>query len=138
MESLTEVYIKAICDHHGYSYITQASAAKIKAQFSRVVPTDKSDRHFDFAINTGSKIYLIEVNYYGGGGSKLKSVAGEFKSLFELVKREPNIGFIWVTDGLGWNTAQHPLRETFNVTDYVMNIQMIESGFLEEIVSKGL
>lgn len=138
MENLIEIYVKAICGKYKYSYIADATAAKIKAEFCRDVPTDKSDRHFDFAINTGDSIYLIEVNYYGGGGSKLKSVAGEFKSLFELLKSEPNIGFIWVSDGLGWHTAKRPLLETFNATDYVMNIKMIENGLLEEIVTKRL
>jgi type II restriction enzyme len=37
----------------------------------------------------------MEVNYYGGGGSKLKSVAGEFSNLFNLVKNK-NTGFIWL------------------------------------------
>ena len=138
MEKLIEIYIKAICVQHGCSYIANATAANIKAKFGRDVPTDKSKRRFDFAINTGDNIYLIEVNYYGGGGSKLKSVAGEFKSLFELIKGEPNISFIWITDGLGWNTAKRPLLETFNATDYVMNIKMIENGLLEEIVTKSL
>ncbi|MDI6641993.1 MAG: type II restriction endonuclease [Elusimicrobiota bacterium] len=138
MENLTEVYVKAICDKHGYNYICQATIAKIKAEFGRDVPVDKSDRHFDFAISAGKNIYLLEVNYYNGGGSKLKSVAGEFKSLFELVKREPNVGFVWVTDGPGWQTAKRPLLETFNATDYVINIKMIENGLLEEIIVKGL
>ena len=138
MENLIEVYVKAICDKYGYDYIVQATAAKIKAEFNRDVPTDKSDRHFDFAIDAGENIYLIEVNYYSGGGSKLKSVAGEFKSLFELVKTEEKIGFIWVTDGRGWFTAKRPLLGTFNATDYVMNIKMIEDGLLEEIIVEGL
>ena len=46
--------------------------------------------------------------------------------------------FIWVTDGQGWLTAQHPLLETFNATDYVINIKMIENGLLEEIITRGL
>jgi type II restriction enzyme len=137
MENLTEVYIKAICDKHGFKYLTQATAAKIEQKFSKTVSTDKADRHFDFAIETGTMLYLIEVNYYGGGGSKLKSVAGEFSSLFSLVKNQ-NTGFIWVTDGKGWLTAKRPLSETFNATDYVINIDMIEQGLLEEIVTKGL
>lgn len=137
MENLTEVYVKAICDKHGFKYLAQATVAKIKQEFGKTVSTDKADRHFDFAIDTGNKVYLMEVNYYGGGGSKLKSVAGEFSSLFSLVKNE-NTGFIWVTDGEGWQTAKRPLRETFDVTDYVMNINMIEQGLLEEIATKGL
>ena len=137
MENLTEVYIKAICEKQGFRYIAQATAAKIKQEFNKDVSTDKADRHFDFAIDTGAMLYLLEVNYYGGGGSKLKSVAGEFSNLFSLVKNETT-GFIWVTDGEGWLTAKRPLSETFNMTDYVMNINMIEQGLLEEIVTKGL
>ena len=137
MENLTEVYVKAICDKHGYRYIAQATANKIKQEFGKDVKTDKADRHFDFAVDTGDMLYLMEVNYYGSGGSKLKSVSGEFSSLFDLVKNE-NTGFIWITDGEGWLTAKRPLRETFDHTDYVMNINMVEQGLLEEIFSKGL
>lgn len=137
MENLTEVYVKAICDKHGFKYLAQATVAKIKQEFGKTVSSDKSDRHFDFAIDAESKVYLIEVNYYSGGGSKLKSVAGEFSSLFSLVKNE-NTGFIWITDGKGWQTAKRPLSETFSNTDYVMNINMIEQGLLEEILAKGL
>jgi len=138
MENLTEVYVKAICDKHGFKYLTQATALKIKSEFGQKVPTDKADRQFDFAINTKNKIYLLEVNYYGGGGSKLKSVAGEFKSLYELMSTASNMGFIWITDGLGWHTARRPLFETFNATNYVMNIKMVENGLLEDILTKGL
>ena len=137
MENLTEVYIKAICDKHGYRYIAQATASKIKEMFGKEVATDKAERRFDFAIDTGEMLYLTEVNYYGGGGSKLKSVAGEFSSLYSLAKTDKT-GFIWVTDGEGWLTAKRPLRETFDHTDYVMNLNMIEQGLLEEILVKGL
>ena len=137
MENLTEVYVKAICDKQGFRYIAQASAAKIKQEFGKDVTSDKADRRFDFAIDTGDMLYLSEVNYYGGGGSKLKSVAGEFSSLYSLAKNE-NTGFIWITDGKGWLTAKRPLRETFDHTDYVMNLNMIEQGLLEEILVKGL
>lgn len=57
--------------------------------------------------------------------------------MFELVNNETT-GFIWVTDGEGWQTAKRPLSETFGSTDFVMNIKMIENGLLEEIVTKGL
>ena len=137
MEGLVEVYVKAICEKNGYSYIPQATVSKIKSDYGVDVPTDKADRHFDFAIKTTSKIHLLEVNYYSGGGSKLKSVAGEFKSLYQLMKDEPNVEFVWITDGLGWNTAKRPLLETFNETDYVFNIKMIEEGLLKEALLRG-
>ena len=137
MQNLTEIHVKAICDKHGYKYLAQATASKIKDKFGKDVKSDKANRQFDFAVDTGAKLYLMEVNYYGGGGSKLKSVAGEFSSLFDLVKNE-NTGFIWVTDGEGWLTAKRPLRETFDHTNYVMNINMIEQGLLEEIFVRNL
>ncbi|MEG2465445.1 MAG: type II restriction endonuclease [Kiritimatiellia bacterium] len=137
MENLIEVYVKAICEKHGFRYLAQASKAKIEQAFGKTISTDKADRLFDFAIDTGHKVYLMEVNYYSGAGSKLKSVAGEFRSLFDLVKNE-NTGFIWVTDGEGWQTAERALSETFSAIDYVMNIKMIEQGLLDEILTKGL
>ena len=137
MENLIEFYIKGICDKYGYKYLSQATASKIKETFGKDVVTDKTERRFDFAIDTGKMLYLTEVNYYGGGGSKLKSVSGEFSSLYALAKNEET-GFIWVTDGKGWLTATRPLRETFDHTDYVMNIDMIKQGLLEEILIKGL
>ncbi|MDO4690781.1 MAG: type II restriction endonuclease [Fusobacterium sp.] len=137
MENLAEIYVKAICEKYDFKYLKQATAGKIKKELGKMVSTDKADRHFDFAIDTGERLYLMEVNYYSGGGSKLKSVAGEFYNLFELVKDEKT-GFIWLTDGEGWLTARRPLLETFNGIDYVMNIKMIEDGLLEEILMKGL
>lgn len=137
MENLIEIYIKLICQKYNYKYIQQATALNINKQFSKDINIDKTDRHFDFAIDTGDILYLIEVNYYSGGGSKLKSVAGEFSKLFNLVK-DDKVKFIWITDGKGWLTAQRPLKETFDITDYIINIDMINHGILEEILIKGL
>lgn len=138
MENLSEGYVKSICEKYDYKYLAQATADRIEKEFGVKVPTDKSDRSFDFAIKTPNKIYLLEVNYYAGGGSKLKAVAGEFKSLFNLVKTNPKIGFIWLTDGLGWETAIRPLRETFDATDFVLNLSMVKDGILENILTKEL
>ncbi len=137
MESLVDIYIKEICKKYNYKYLQQATAKKIKTEFGKEVVTDKANRHFDFAVDTGSKLYLIEVNYYSAGGSKLKSVAGEFKNLYNLVKNDTT-SFVWITDGEGWLTAKRPLYETYHATDFVMNIDMIENGLLEEVFNKKL
>lgn len=137
MENLVEVYVKSICIKHGFKYLKQATVDKIKMKFNKSVSTDKADRHFDFAVDTGEKLYLIETNYYSGGGSKLKSVAGEFSNLFSVVKND-DVGFIWVTDGKGWLTSKRPLLEAFNIVDYIININMINNGLLDEILSEGL
>lgn len=138
MEKLVEAFIFSICTKYNYEYLTQATASKIKFVYNKDIPTDKADRRFDFVINTPSKLYLIEVNYYSGGGSKLKSVAGEFKNLFELTRTNSNVGFIWITDGKGWETAKRSFEETFNTLDYVLNLKLVEDGLLEEIITKEL
>ncbi len=139
MEMITELFIKRICMDKGFTYIRQATQNKIKESFGYDISVDKSDRSFDFAVNNGDKLYLIETNYYGGGGSKLKSVAGEFTTVFKHIKENtPHIGFIWITDGLGWINTNRPLREAFDKVDYIINLSMVESRILEDIISKGL
>lgn len=139
MEMITELLIKKICAKSDYRYISQATAHKIKASFGYEVSVDKSERSFDFAIDNGNKLYLIETNYYGGGGSKLKAVAGEFVTLYNFLKKEtPEHTFIWLTDGLGWKTAIKPLREAFDKVDYILNLSMLENGILENIILEGL
>jgi len=139
MELITELFIKKICSRNNYRYISQATSHKIKTLLGYDVSVDKSNRSFDFAIDNGHKLYLIETNYYGGTGSKLKSVAGEFTTLFNFLKKEtPEHGFIWITDGLGWKTTIKPLRESFDKVDYILNLDMVQNDILEDIISKGL
>ena len=133
METICETYIKKLCDKYGYSYIRQATAVKIKAEFGRTIHLDKINRRFDFAINTPNNCYLVEVNYYSVGGSKLKATAGEYKELSDMLSTQ-GLGFIWFTDGKGWNTAKTALRETFEHNDYIFNLDMIGDGVLEEVI----
>jgi len=139
MEMIAELFIKKICTENNYRYISQATARKIEEVLGYKVSIDKSERSFDFAIDNGFKLYLIETNYYGGGGSKLKSVAGEFTALFNYLKKEtPEHGFIWITDGIGWRTTERPLRESFDKVDYILNLDMVQNGILEDVISQGL
>lgn len=139
MEMITELFIRKICSSNGYRYLTQATSHKIRTNFGYDVSVDKAERSFDFAIDSGEKLYLIETNYYGGGGSKLKSVAGEFTTLFNFLNKEtPEHSFIWITDGKGWGTAKRPLREAFDKVDYILNLNMMEKGILEDIISQRL
>lgn len=39
------------------------------------------EKRFDFVIETPSKVYLIEVNFYSGGGSKLNEVARSYSDI---------------------------------------------------------
>lgn len=134
MEKIVESYIKKLCVENGFKYLSQARSTEIKTKWGIEVKVDKSERSFDFAVynSKNKKIKLIEINFYNGGGSKLKAVCGEFKDLYRELKKQ-DIDFIWITDGLGWNTTKRPLEETYNNNDYVFNLSMLEEGILSKL-----
>lgn len=133
MEDIVEHFIADFCKLHNFTYLSQATAEKILSAWGIIVPVDKSSRRYDFAVNTGNDVLIFETNYYGGGGSKLKSTAGEYKGLHRIL-RDAGFKFIWITDGLGWHTAERPLRETFDNNDYVFNLTMLENNILEYLL----
>ena len=133
MEDIVEVFIQDICKNGQIRYLKEANAAKIKEEYGYDVPVDRSSRRYDFVIDNGKELFLIETNFYGGGGSKLKSTAGEYRNLSDVLNGQYK--FIWITDGYGWKTTSLPLRETFNHNDYVFTLAMLEKGILENLVS---
>ena len=132
MESIIDFFIKDICESKEYKYLKEATSEKIKQEWGYDVPVDKSSRRYDFVINTGKELVIFETNFYGGSGSKLKSTAGEYRDLFNVLNGKYK--FIWITDGYGWKSTSRPLRETFDHNDYVISLDMVEKGILEEII----
>lgn len=134
MEKIVESHIKKLCVQNNLEYLSQATSSHIQSRWGVNVNVDKSERSFDFAVFNpeNKRIKLFEVNFYNGGGSKLKAVCGEFKDLYRELKKQ-DIDFIWVTDGLGWHTAKRPLEETYNNNEYVFNLQMLKNGILNEL-----
>ncbi|MEA5580768.1 type II restriction endonuclease [Nodularia harveyana UHCC-0300] len=137
METIVESLVSKICQQNNFSWIPQATSQKILSEWNIKVEVDKSKRCFDFAVKNQNSIYLLETNFYGGGGSKLKSTAGEYKSLFDFISPQGH-KFIWVTDGLGWKTSLRPLEETFLYIDYTFNLNMVVNGLLEELITQNL
>lgn len=134
MEEIAGAFVSDFCNKNGYEYMAQARATNIKSKWGVDIKVDKSERSFDFAVYNpkNKKIKLFEANFYNGGGSKLKAVCGEFRSLYDELKAQ-DIDFIWITDGLGWHTTKRPLEETYNHNEYVFNLNMLESGVLNEL-----
>jgi len=135
MEEIVESFISDFCHKNCFEYLSQARSTAIKSKWGLDVKVDKSERSFDFAVFNpkNRKIKLFETNFYNGGGSKLKAVCGEFRSLHTELK-EQSIDFVWITDGLGWFTTKRPLEETYNHNDYVFNLNMLEDGILDKLV----
>ena len=135
METIIEKYINEICIKNDWEYIAQATSKSIYSAWNIHVPDDRARRQYDFAVYNPyrNKVLIVEVNYYRGGGSKLKSVSGELSELNEFLKQE-NISFCWITDGLGWKTARKPLNEAFDKIWYLFNIDMVKKGHLEYLI----
>ncbi len=129
MENIVEVFIKDVCEKNNFRYLKEANSEKIKNELGYEVPVDKSSRRYDFVIDNGKELIVIETNFYGGGGSKLKSTSGEYRNLFDVL--DGQYKFLWITDGLGWEKTTKPLRETFNHNEYIFNLTMLEKGVLE-------
>lgn len=134
MESLVEEFVSNTCQNLGLQYMPQATAKKIKEQWNLNVDVDKSSRQLDFAINKNGKLFFIECNFYGGGGSKLKSTATEYIEMNRYWNKQ-SIEFIWITDGAGWKSTLKPLREYFNKADYLLNLEMLKEKALDLILS---
>jgi len=133
MEDLVEVILKSVYNLTDNEIISQSNSSVVKQKWGITLPVDKSERRPDFVIYKNQKLYWIETNFYSGGGSKLKSTCGEYKKLYDFCN-DNNVQMIWITDGFGWTTTKDPLRETFNHTDYIFNLNMIKDGILNEIL----
>ncbi|HFI0120187.1 TPA: type II restriction endonuclease [Streptococcus suis] len=137
MEGIIERHVAKLCKELNLTYKAQATAPFIQENWNITVPVDKSERRFDIAIfsKEQNKVWLIETNYYGGGGSKLKAVAGEFTELNQFIQTShDDVEFIWITDGQGWKTAHLPLSEAFGHIVNVFNLEMLKNGFLAELI----
>jgi type II restriction enzyme len=137
MEKIVERQLMLICQQHKLSFIAQATSSKIQTEWEVNIEVDKSSRRFDFAVRNEDRLYLVETNFYGGGGSKLKATAGEYKALFNFITSQGH-KFIWITDGLGWKSTLRPLEETFNHIEYILNLKMVLTGLLSAIITQKL
>jgi type II restriction enzyme len=133
MENIVETFVKDTCVELRLEYLPQATANKIKEKWNIHVAVDKSSRQIDFAINNKGKLFFVECNFYGGGGSKLKSTATEYIEMNRYWNNQ-GIEFIWITDGAGWKSTLRPLREYFDKADYLLNLEMLKGKALERIL----
>ena len=90
------------------------------------------EKRFDFVIKTSKKTYLIEVNFYSGGGSKLNEVARSYSDIAPKVNSVPGFEFVWITDGIGWKSAKNKLQEAYNIIPSIYNLTSIKD-FLQEV-----
>ena len=94
-------------------------------EISQVLGDD--EKRFDFVIETNDKTYLIEVNFYSGGGSKLNEVARSYSDIAPKINSVDGFEFVWITDGIGWKSARNKLQEAYNIIPSVYNLTNFNS-----------
>ncbi|MBI4652051.1 type II restriction endonuclease [Candidatus Desantisbacteria bacterium] len=132
MEDIVDFFIRDMCERKRFKYLKEANTDKIKEELGYNVPAGKSSRRYDFIVDNGRELIIFETNFYGVGGSKLKSTAGEYRNLFDVLAGKYK--FVWITDGFGWKSTSRPLRETFDHNEYILSLDMLEKGILEYFI----
>jgi type II restriction enzyme len=83
------------------------------------------EKRFDFVVTTPYKTYLIEVNFYSGGGSKLNEVARSYSDISPKINSVNGFEFVWITDGIGWKSAKNKLQEAYSIIPSIYNLTTI-------------
>ena len=137
MEDLVEAFIRKagfVKDKNYFKemYVSEV-AKKWNVDLSAISNQGKMEKRFDYVVKAENKVYAIETNFYGSGGSKLNETARSYKTIANEAASIPNFEFVWFTDGLGWASAKNNLEETFDVMEHIYCINDMEKGIMKEI-----
>lgn len=118
-----EGMVARILDQHGIKYRQEVYSSEW-SEITKVLGDD--EKRFDFVIKTTDKTYLIEVNFYSGGGSKLNEVARSYSDIAPKINSVSGFEFVWITDGIGWNSAKNKLQEAYSIIPSIYNLTNIK------------
>ena len=124
-----EGMVARILDENGVSYRQEVYSSEWP-EITEVLGDD--EKRFDFVIETEEKTYLLEVNFYSGGGSKLNEVARSYSDIAPKVNSVEGFEFVWITDGVGWKSAKNKLQEAYSIIPSIYNLTNI-SDFIYKI-----
>ena len=125
-----EGIVKHIFDNNNIKYRQEVYSSEWP-EITKVLGDD--EKRFDFVVKTTGKTYLIEVNFYSSGGSKLNEVARAYTDLAPKINSVSGFEFVWITDGIGWKSARNKLQEAYNNIPSVYNLTDI-SDFVDQII----
>jgi len=114
-----ENMVADILYRNGISYRKEVYSSEWP-EITKVLGDDK--KRFDFVIETASKTYLLEVNFYSGGGSKLNEVARSYSEIAPKINSVSGFEFVWITDGIGWKSAKSKLQEAYSIIPSIYNL----------------
>lgn len=119
-----EDFVANIFAEHGIAYRTEVYSSEWQT-LNQALGDD--EKRFDFVVETQQKVFLIEVNFYSSGGSKLNEVARAYSEIAPRINAVNGFEFVWITDGIGWRSAISKLQEAFNIIPNIYNLTDIYS-----------
>lgn len=138
MENLVESFLCNAGLVKGESYFKEMYIHEIEDKWnvdlSSISNNGNVKKRFDFVVKGVNTIYGVETNFYSSGGSKLNETARSYKTIAMASQGLTYFNFVWFTDGCGWYSAKHNLKETFDVLEHLYSISDLENG----IISKAL
>lgn len=126
---IMENHVAEILSRNGITYRQEVSSTEWP-ELQEALGED--EKRFDFIIPSPTKTYLVEVNFYSGGGSKLNEVARSYSDIAPKVNAVAGFEFVWITDGVGWHSAKNKLQEAYNIIPSIYNLTSIQD-FIKKI-----
>lgn len=120
--------VAKVFDEAGVAYEEEVNSTS----FNDLKGLGKDLKRFDFVIRKKDKIFLIETNFYNGGGSKPNEVARAYSDIAPKINANKKYEFVWITDGQGWLSAKNKLEEAYGIIPRVYNLTTL-SFFVEEV-----
>jgi len=114
-------------------FVEQKSFGYVEDKYHVEIPPTLRDRKFDYAVINKGKATNIEVNFYGGTGSKPSEIISSYTNRGEVLSSAA-WKFVWLTDGQGWKKMQRPFHIGVDNIDYVINANLLRKGLLEKII----
>jgi len=92
-------------------------------------------KKIDYVIlQDGKQEIAVEVNFYSTSGSKPSEVLGRAYPEVQKNLKEKGLGFIVITDGIGWKSMRPVIATAYEKLYYLMNIKQAKSGGLERAI----
>ena len=125
---LIEKQVASILDNAKISYRQEVYST----EYPELAVLGEDKKRFDFVIETNCCKFLMEVNFYSGGGAKLNEVARAYSELSPKINAVDGFEFVWITDGIGWKSAKNKLKEAFYTIPNIYNLSNINE-FIDRV-----
>ena len=128
-----EVIADLVGRNPDFVWVEQKNFKYIESEFDVAIPPALRNRKFDHVVINKGKATNIEINFYGGTGSKPSEIVSSYINRGEVLS-STGWKFVWLTDGEGWKSMRNSLRVGVENIDYVINAYLLRKGLLEKII----